>query len=68
MYSNPFYVQPGTNLLPGLQSLERSIESYGEKRDERTEKARIEKIKQGAVEAYKSGDPDVIAEYAINNP
>lgn len=58
---NLFYIQPGTNYLTGLQGLQQGLEKQSEKN-------RLDKIKQGAMEVYRSGDPDQMAEYAIRNP
>ena len=72
MSQNPFYVHPGTDFGPGLMGLAQTVGEVGERKDverkEQEEKDRIAAIKSGAVEAFKSGDPDKIREYMIANP
>ncbi len=66
--TNPFYVEPGNNFLPGLSMLIQGVQQYGAKKKEDELKAKFETIKQGALQAYQSGDPDQMAEFALKNP
>jgi uncharacterized protein YdbL (DUF1318 family) len=66
--ANPFYVEPGNNFLPGLSMLNQGVQQYGAKKKEDELKAKFETIKQGALQAYQSGDPDQMAEFALKNP
>lgn len=69
---NPFYVQPGGAFGPGLQGLAQTLQQASETKRKREEldtaKERYETVKKGAVEAYRTGDPDIIAEYSLANP
>lgn len=70
--SNPFYVQPGNQFAPAMAGLQNTIRSVNEKRDtqraEKEAKEKYERIKMEAKLAYDSGDPDLIADFMINNP
>ena len=72
MSANPFYVQPGGNYAPGLQGLSSTLDKqaalYREKKAKEVETQRLNTMNLGAAEAYKSGDPDAIADYALKNP
>lgn len=61
MDGNPFYVEPGNNILPGLGMFNQSLQQYGQKKE-------MDAIKAGAVQAYQSGDPDVMAKYSLLHP
>jgi hypothetical protein len=69
---NPFYIQPGGDFSQGLAGLSDTVNAYGErKRAEEKELAAIAKLKklrQGALEAYQTGDPNAAMEYSILNP
>ena len=66
--ANPFSIEPGNNFLPGLSALNQGVQQYGAKKKEDELKAKYETIKAGAVKAYQSNDPDVMAEFALQNP
>jgi len=66
--ANPFYIHPGSDLSQGLQGLATSVKQYGEIKKAKDEKERIEKLNEGAVEAFKTGDPSVIAEFSLVHP
>ena len=57
---NPFYVQPA-DYSRGLTGLAQVLEQYKETREEKD-------AKEAAAEAYRSGDPDKIADFAIQYP
>jgi hypothetical protein len=69
---NPFYVEPSGDYSAGLAGLGNVLQGY---RQEQEKKAQIEKAQQRMQEvqaalgdAYKSGDPNKVAEVAINYP
>ena len=70
--SGDFYVHPGSDFGAGLTGLGQSLERVGEQKreEEAIEKARIklETMKQGAIDAYDTGDPDVMAKFSLANP
>jgi hypothetical protein len=73
--SNPFYVEPNLNLLPGLNFLRDSL-AYRTKQKKEEEKVQVQKDEQArkveatkaALEAYKSGDPDRVAQVVLTYP
>lgn len=79
---NPFYVPPGNQFAPGLQSLAGGVERFGQQRrvDEQLEQeqealeaeqdaARAQQQqRQAAVEAFQSGDPQAIRQASIQFP
>lgn len=65
---NPFYVQPGGDMLPGLSALSGSVRRYGAKKKEDELRERYEEAKSAVTEAYQSGDPNVMAETSIKYP
>jgi len=65
---NPFYVEPGNQFGPGLAGLAQSVQFFGEQRAKTKAKERFENAKAGALEAFKSRDPDRIAKYMIEYP
>lgn len=69
---SPFYVHPGGEFGPGLAGLGQTLMQAGEiKRQRQREQEVAEKfakMKQGAIEAFRSGDPDKIAEFSLANP
>lgn len=76
---NPFYIQPASDFSRGLAGLSQAVGEYGEVKREKEvvaeekakEKAAVERLtnlKQGALEAYQTGDPNVAMEYSIANP
>lgn len=69
---NRFYVHPGTDLGPGLRGLAGTVMAVGQQRreDEKAQKAleRYAKMKAGAMEAFRSGDPMKMAEFSLANP
>lgn len=69
---NPFYVQPGNNFGPALSGLANTLSQVGERKRARDEKQaatlKFETVKQGAITAYESNDPDQIAEFSLANP
>ena len=72
MAQNPFYIQPGGDYSKGLAGLTDIVGEIGErKREEADKQAEIDRIntmKQGALTAYQSGDPDKIRAFMISNP
>ena len=70
--ANPFYVEPGNNMLPGLQALGNSIQKYGDIKREEDKRIRAEekfaKIQSEAKAAMESEDPQAMHEFAIQNP
>jgi hypothetical protein len=70
--NNPFYVHPGGDYSSGLAGLSQTFKDYGDiKRKEDKEQKIIDKfakIKAGAAEAYRTGDPEKIAEFSLENP
>lgn len=72
MAPNRFYVHPGGDFGPGLQALGKQIGDIGERRKKeealKAEADRVASVRAGAVEAFQSGDPNQIAEYALSNP
>ena len=62
---NPFYVHPGADFGPGLMGLAQTIGKFG---DIKKEENRIATMKQGALDAYKSKDPEKIRQFMIQNP
>lgn len=70
--TNPFYVEPGNNMLPGLQALGNSIQKYGAIKREEDKRIRAEekfaKIQSEAKAAIQSEDPQVMNEFAVQNP
>jgi hypothetical protein len=65
MNGNPFYVAPGNDFSGGLQGLGMIA---GQMREERERKSRAEEIKSSVTQAYKSGDPEQMAQVAIQYP
>jgi hypothetical protein len=65
MNGNPFYVAPGNDYSGGLQGLGMIA---GQIREEREKKSRAEEIKAAVTQAYKSGDPEQMAQVAIQYP
>jgi hypothetical protein len=69
---NPFYIQPGGDFGPGLMGLSQTVSRVGEikkaEKAQQDEFARVQAMKQGALEAFKSHDPDKIREFMISNP
>lgn len=68
MNGNPFYVDPGFNLMPGLQMFGRGMDVRREKQKIMEEEEKQKKASLGAIEAYKTNDPDIIAEFVLKNP
>ena len=70
--ANPFSVTPGNDYTKGLSGLSDVIGQIGErKRKEEVEQKAIEKfakMKQGAMAAMKSNDPDTIRQFMVSNP
>lgn len=65
MNGNPFYVEPGNDFSGGLQGLGAIAGQY---RQEREKKSKAEEIKAAVAQAYKSGDPEQMAQVAIQYP
>lgn len=65
MNGNPFYIEPGNDFSAGLQGLGAIAGQY---RQEREKKSKAEEIKSAVTEAYKSGDPEKMAQVAIQYP
>jgi len=68
MRGNPFYVDPGGNLLPGLQALQRGMLIGDKKQAIEDAEAKKKKAAAAAIAAYKTNDPDIIAETILKNP
>jgi len=70
--ANPFMIQPGGDYTKGLKGLSDVVGQIEErKREEVAQQKATEKfatIKQGALDAYRSGDPDAMAEFSLANP
>ena len=72
MAPNRFYVHPGGDFGPGLMALGQQVGEFGEKRKAEgvrtAETERVASVRSGAVEALQTGDPNVMADYALANP
>ena len=70
--ANPYYVHPGGDFGPGLQGLAGQITKVGEikRREAAVKKAakRIAAARTASVEAFKTGDPNKIAETMLEYP
>lgn len=65
--ANPFYVQPAS-ALPGFQALQQGVDSYAGQQMKKAETQKeIERRKRGS-EVLKSGDPDAIQTFMMENP
>jgi hypothetical protein len=65
MNGNPFYVAPGNDFSGGLQGLGAIA---GQFREEREKKTRADEVKSAVTQAFQSGDPNAMAEVAIQYP
>lgn len=74
MAVNPFYVDPtgGVDVAEGIRGITEVVGQIGEKREKKKRvKAAEEKfirIQNEAAEAYRSNDPNKVAEFSLNNP
>ena len=62
---NPFRVQPGGDFGAGLSGLGQTLAEVGR---EKKAEARFNEVQGAAMEAYKSGDPNIMMETAIKYP
>lgn len=69
---NPFYVHPGGAYGEGLTGLAGSMmDAYKVRQEQETQQRAAEKfanMKAGAVEAFRSGDPNKMIEFSLQNP
>lgn len=69
---NPFYIEPGTDYSQGLQGLASSMMQIGEMKEEQSireeAKARLEKMRQDAMSAFESGDPEKMYAFSVAHP
>lgn len=65
---NPFYVRPGNRHARGLHGLANSLRYTDDVRTRKKAEAKFNKIRTGAVEAFKTKDPEKIAEFMIEYP
>jgi len=68
MNGNPFYVDPGFNLLPGLKMFGQGMAVRREKQAIMEAEEKKRKASEAAIEAYKTNDPDIIATTILANP
>lgn len=68
MRNNPFYVEPGNDWSQGLTGLTQSIQHLGEVKSKERAEEKYNKMKEGAVEAFKTQDPKIISEFMLKNP
>lgn len=70
--NNPFYIQPAGDFSSGLSGLGETLRQYGvqKRADEKEKEAQAKelKLRQGALEAYNTGDPDVAMQYSVAHP
>ena len=66
--ANPYAVTPAGNFGSGLHGLASSVQNLSDQRAKQRAQEKFEKMKAGALTAYRSGNPDEIAEFMINNP
>ncbi len=72
MQGNPYYASPGNDYSQGLSGLSQVIGQIGERKraEESQQKAseKLAKMKEGAIAARDSGDPERVSDFIINNP
>jgi hypothetical protein len=68
MNGNPFYVEPGGNLLPGLQMLSGGIEQMQQKKAAQAAQQAEQQAMLKGVEIYRSGDINKAREFQMQNP
>lgn len=70
--ANPFYVQPGGDYGAALTGLGNALGDFRQVRDQKKKEEemvnRFKEIKAAMTDAYKSGDPNKMAEVAIQYP
>lgn len=66
--ANRFSIRQGGDFSEGLAGLSQSIARYGDIRRKEEEKEEMDQIKQGALEAFQSGDMERVYEYAAQHP
>lgn len=70
--NNPYYVKQGQGWGPGLQGLGQKIsgahDKYQAQQSEEEQTAKLEELKRGALEAYRSGDTEKMREFGILHP
>jgi len=66
--NNPFMVTPGNDYSSGLSGLNQSMQFYGEQKRKKEAADKIEKMKMDALEAFRTEDPEVIADFMVRHP
>jgi len=68
MGNNPFYFDPGVDFTQGLRGLSDSIQMASKAKQKQEALDAKNKMTQQALDVYKTGDPDAIAELALAHP
>ena len=65
---NPYTIIPGQDYSQGLAGLAQSLDRLGEQKAQKRAEEKYETMKAGAIEAYNTKDPEVIAAFMLDNP
>ena len=68
MPQNPFYVDPSLDITPGLRGLQAGVMQIGKRKEKEEAESKKKAAATAAITAYKTNDPDKIAEAILMNP